>query len=640
MSEQVSPDLQLVNRDFLCDFLEEVDQDKTYQSSLEAKLNEYAIRFNHWDQDQSGDMDVSEVTRMLESMGHEKSEKDVLDMVNKVDDDNTGTIRYREFVNLMLIHDEILNEPVVERAFVNLPSTRKSTFSVSGFFGAAKRKKRGALRKPKRGHIRLDIRLTKTQLIVQIFEASSLLACDLNGKSDPYVKLKLEPDVDKESKRKTAVSKKTLDPVWNETITYELAGFKGMERLQISIWDWDLITKNDFMGAVSFSLEQIKNPDFPTSGWFKLLDVEQGARHAFPQNPSKAKKQTSYRIKTRSNKIPYTLDNFDLLKVLGRGSFGKVFLAQEKRTKTLWAIKCLKKAAVIADDDLEATLTERRVLTLEGQPHFLTHMHASFQTPQCLFYVMELITGGDLMHLYESKPNGKFSEAETRFYIAEVVCGLFNLHDRGILYRDLKLDNVMVDSEGHVKLADFGLAKFVGTDADDTTQTFCGTPDYIAPEIVNYHAYNKAVDYWSLGVMMYEMLTAEPPFAGDSEDELFSNIVNTNVFLPRYIGRDSVELLRGWLCKSPAKRLTDKTQIKSHRYFNPYSDWGKLESRGIKPPWVPKGGVAKNFHHDCLSQDPTVTPPTKKQISLIASKSTMFKDFDFVQGTVEEMVED
>jgi len=634
---QVSPDLQLVNKDFLADFLEEVEVDAnpTLTENLQAKLDEYSIRFNQWDQDQSGDMDIPELISMLKFLGHTKTEREVINMVNKVDDDNTGTIRYREFVNLMLIHDKILNEPVEEREIIHqqTPISRKS-FSVG--FGAMfiKKKKRGAVRKPKRGHINVDVKLTKTQLLVKINEAQELLPCDLNGYSDPYVKVKLEPDL-KESKRKTDTIKRNLNPQWDEVIVYELDEFPHIDRVLISVWDWDFLTKNDFMGAVSFSMQQILANE--SSGWFKLLDESQGAKHAFPSLPPK-QKQSSFRIKTKSKQKPLTISDFDLLKVLGRGSFGKVFLVRQKQTKKMWAMKCLKKWAVLVDDDVEATLTERRVLTLEGKHNFLTQLHCSFQTPQCLFFVMELITGGDLMHLCDNKPTGKFSENETRFYIAEICCGLFDLHGRGILYRDLKLDNVMIDGEGHVKLADFGLAKFVGTDRDDVAHTFCGTPDYIAPEIINYQPYNKAIDYWSLGVLMFEMLTATQPFDGSTEDELFGNIVNTRVIIPRNISTDSVQLMRAWLTKDPSKRLVDSASIKQHRYFNA-CDWDGINDRRHAPPWVPKSDITKNFDSEYLSETAQVTPADKKQLAVITSKPKAFKDFDFVQGTIEEEIE-
>eukprot|EP00041_Stephanoeca_diplocostata_P023034 m.559261 g.559261 ORF g.559261 m.559261 type:complete len:288 (-) comp22204_c0_seq6:1988-2851(-) len=218
--------------------------------------------------------------------------------------------------------------------------------------------------------------------------------------------------------------------------------------------------------------------------------------------------------------------------------------------------------------------------------------------------------------------------------------GVLLRHERGILYRDLKLDNVMIDAEGHVKLADFGLAK-EGLAPGGTTHTFCGTPDYIAPEIIQYLPYSIGIDFWSLGVMLYEMLTGEPPFDGESEEELFASILTKRIKCPRWLRADTALFIRGLLQRVPANRLganekTGKEEIKSHKYFAKI-DWAQVENRKLKPPIVPKKGPAGcNFDPEFTKDKAVITPTEPRDLKKIDQKA--FAGFTFVPGTVEEHV--
>ncbi|CAH1392754.1 unnamed protein product [Nezara viridula] len=190
----------------------------------------------------------------------------------------------------------------------------------------------------------------------------------------------------------------------------------------------------------------------------------------------------------------------------------------------------LKKDVIIQDDDVDCTMTEKRILALAAKHPFLTALHSCFQTKERLFFVMEYVNGGDLM--FQIQRARKFDEPRARFYAAEVTLA------------DLKLDNILLDNEGHCKLADFGMCK-EGIIDGVTTTTFCGTPDYIAPEILQELEYGPSVDWWALGVLMYEMMAGQPPFEADNEDDLFESILHDDVLYPVWLSKEAVAILKG-----------------------------------------------------------------------------------------------
>ncbi|XP_018305905.1 uncharacterized protein [Mycetomoellerius zeteki] len=295
---------------------------------------------------------------------------------------------------------------------------------------------------------------------------------------------------------------------------------------------------------------------------------------------------SSGRITPPATNLPrfkkYTIMDFNFLKVLGKGSFGKVLLAELRGTECVYAVKCLKKDVVLEDDDVECTLIERKVLTLATRHPYLCHLFCTFQTDSHLFFVMEYLNGGDLM--FHIQKSGRFSEVRARFYAAEIWSGLNFLHKKGIVYRDLKLDNVLLDFEGHIRIADFGMCK-LQIFLDRTADTFCGTPDYMAPEIIKGLKYNQAVDWWSYGVLLYEMLTGQSPFSGCDEDELFWSICNERPFIPRYLSQEATDILICLLEKDSGKRLPAH-EIAVHAFFQ-HLPWDRLERRQLEPPFKP-----------------------------------------------------
>lgn len=327
------------------------------------------------------------------------------------------------------------------------------------------------------------------------------------------------------------------------------------------------------------------------------------------------------------------LESFHFVAVLGRGHFGKVILARYRNTGEYFAIKALKKGDIIARDEVESLLAEKRIFEVANSMRhpFLVNLFSCFQTKSHVCFVMEYAAGGDLMmHIHADV----FTEPRTVFYTACVVLGLQYLHENKIIYRDLKLDNLLLDTEGYVKIADFGLCK-EGMGYGDRTGTFCGTPEFLAPEVLTETSYTRAVDWWGLGVLIFEMLVGESPFPGDDEEEVFDSIVNDEVRYPRFLSLEAIAIMRRLLRKSPDRRLgateRDAEDVKKQAFFRNVN-WEDLLKRKIPPPFVPTiGGLedVSNFDEEFTSEKPKLTPP-KEARELTSDEQLLFQDFTYL----------
>ncbi|XP_043570060.1 protein kinase C theta type isoform X1 [Chiloscyllium plagiosum] len=343
----------------------------------------------------------------------------------------------------------------------------------------------------------------------------------------------------------------------------------------------------------------------------------------------------TYEEPHRIDQRRFTVDDFVLHKMLGKGSFGKVFLAELKDKNQFFAIKALKKDVVLMDDDVECTMVEKRVLSLAWEHPFLTHLYCTFQTKENLFFVMEYLNGGDLMfHIQNCQ---KFDAPRATFYAAEIICGLQFLHAKGIIYRDLKLDNVLLDLDGHIKIADFGMCK-ENISNDARTSTFCGTPDYIAPEILLGQRYSMSVDWWSFGVLLYEMLIGQSPFHGNDEDELFQSIRTDDPIYPRSLGKEAKDILIKLFVREPERRLGVKGSIRQHAFFRDIN-WQALENREVEPPFKPtvkSSSDCSNFDKEFLNEKPRLSCADRTLIN--SMDQNMFNNFSFTNPKMERLL--
>mmetsp|Transcript_26841 Transcript_26841/g.31658 ORF Transcript_26841/g.31658 Transcript_26841/m.31658 type:complete len:392 (+) Transcript_26841:19-1194(+) len=348
---------------------------------------------------------------------------------------------------------------------------------------------------------------------------------------------------------------------------------------------------------------------------------------------------------------PLTVDEFNLIKVLGRGSFGKVMLCRKKDEGPegpLYAMKTLRKQALVKRNQLLHTQTERNILQNIQHP-FLVNLRFAFQTGDKLYMVLEYMGGGELFHWL--KQHRKFSEARGKLYAAEICLALEALHTRDIIYRDLKPENILLDLEGHLRITDFGLSKdnIMGAGAAGGTKTFCGTPEYLAPEILENKGHGKAVDWWSFGTLVYEMICGLPPFYDTNVQRMYQKILSAPLKFPSFLSKEAKDCLNGLLQRPVESRLCSArgiAELKEQAWFSKI-DWEKVMRKEYTPEFAPGAGKGANYdgsdagHFDEeFTSEQAIDSVIDTQLSATMQEKSKFEGFTFACGAMDGVEEE
>lgn len=325
------------------------------------------------------------------------------------------------------------------------------------------------------------------------------------------------------------------------------------------------------------------------------LQQQHSPVHAQQQDPTNAlsaqrlqQQMNTFKFGTTDNSssIPlsdpnyWQMRDFEMLETLGTGTFGRVRLVRHKQTQQYFAIKIMKKTDIIRLKQVEHIISEKGVLSVINHP-FVVNLYKTFQDEHYLYMVMEYVCGGELFsHL---RKVGKFPNDVAKFYAAEIILVIEYLHSKHIVYRDLKPENILLDTKGHVKITDFGFAKRVM----DRTWTLCGTPEYLAPEIIHSKGHGKAVDWWALGILIYEMLVGYPPFFDESPFKIYEKILAGRIEFPRFMDPAAKDLIKKLLTQDKMKRIGNlkngAADVKQHKWFRGV-DWNDLYNKLIPSP--------------------------------------------------------
>lgn len=321
------------------------------------------------------------------------------------------------------------------------------------------------------------------------------------------------------------------------------------------------------------------------------------------------------------------LDDFEVLKVVGQGAFGKVYQVRKRNSLEIFAMKVMRKDKIMEKNHVEYMKAERDILTKVDHP-FIVQLRYSFQTRYKLYLVLDFVNGGHLF--FQLYRQGLFREDLARFYTAEIVSAVSHLHANGIMHRDLKPENILLDAQGNAMLTDFGLAKQF--DENTRSNSMCGTLEYISPEILLGKGHDKAADWWSVGILLYEMLTGKPPFVGGNRQKIQQKIIKDKIKLPAFLSSEAHSLLKGLLQKEPSKRLGSGSggseEIKCHKWFRSIN-WSKLEDRKVQPSFLPEVAgkhCIANFE-ECWTNMPLLDSP----IASPKSSEDPFEGYSYVK---------
>ncbi|KAF7588301.1 hypothetical protein BBP40_005926 [Aspergillus hancockii] len=369
------------------------------------------------------------------------------------------------------------------------------------------------------------------------------------------------------------------EPHWNHEATFDVFG----DQSEIDVSVYDRKNQEAFLGHVRLCVN-LKEDNSRLEGWFPLSARGAGDSQVSGEIHMEMRFEHTEKKQVGPN-------DFQILKLIGKGTFGQVYQVKKKDTRRIYAMKVLSKKVIIQKKEVAHTLGERNILvrTAMTASPFIVGLKFSFQTPTDLYLVTDYMSGGELF--WHLQKEGRFQEARAKFYIAELILALQHLHDHDIVYRDLKPENILLDANGHIALCDFGLSK-ANLAQNDTTNTFCGTTEYLAPEVLlDEQGYTKMVDFWSLGVLVFEMCCGWSPFYAEDTQQMYKNIAFGKVRFPRdALSTEGRNFVKGLLNRNPKHRLGakgDAKELKEHPFFHDV-DWEALSRKQVIPPFKPK----------------------------------------------------
>ncbi|KAH6648400.1 serine/threonine protein kinase, AGC family [Truncatella angustata] len=372
-------------------------------------------------------------------------------------------------------------------------------------------------------------------------------------------------------------------PRWDAEAVFDVVESNML--VNLAIYDHAFNGRDELLGHVNFLAKQ-SSADDPVRGWFPL----KANADTIPEHTPTGEIYVEA-IYHGNEKRHYGPDDFQILRLIGKGTFGQVYQVRKKDTGRIYAMKVLSKKVIVQKKEVAHTVGERNILvrTATSESPFIVGLKFSFQTAQDLFLVTDYMSGGELF--WHLQKEGRFDEKRAKFYIAELILAIQHLHFNDIVYRDLKPENILLDANGHIALCDFGLSK-ANLTKNDTTNTFCGTTEYLAPEVLLDEAgYTKMVDFWSLGVLVFEMCCGWSPFYAEDTQQMYKNIAFGKVRFPRdTLSQEGRNFVKGLLNRNPKHRLgavDDAEELKRHPFFGDV-DWDALSKKLITPPFKPK----------------------------------------------------
>lgn len=451
-------------------------------------------------------------------------------------------------------------------------------------------------------------------LLVQVYEARGVRVRIGNGRPGYFIVVQVGKQ---ESETKVVVPQslnEQSNPVWcdkNSATTsrvnerpYFLFDVDDVEALDVAVSLYDSLDAFQCVGRVVIPVAFLYNKasNAGSIDWYTLKTTKNG----------KEKRAGDVLLKLElvdSNKRKVCIEDFEPLVLIGKGSFGRVYQVRKIDTGRYFAMKVLSKKDIVARNEVAHTKNEQLILKATSEHPFLVSLKYSFQTESKLYLVMDFINGGELFH--HLRAEGRFKEDKARFYSCEVILAIEFLHLNAVIYRDLKPENILLDSCGHIMITDFGLSKqnmAIGV----TTHSFCGTSEYLSPEVLLGKGYNKGVDWWTLGILMFEMMVGQTPFYSNNKQEMYHKIVYDPVPFPFFLSKSAESVIAALLHKDPVERLgcdvIDAEEIKHFPYFKT-TDWRAVAMKEITPPWRPKvrnstdvSNVAAEFRKQPLSQ--------------------------------------